>query len=303
MTLDKQILAGRPKNGQGGKRETRMRMPDEDYHVKQVCPKALFAHPLNLKLYGEPSLDQKFLDSVKRDGILQPILVQELRNMEGVGPNPPTTEFTTFIVSGHRRHAAALKLGLKTVPIVESGCLSHPAFWTGLIEYETERTLIESNYQRVKTTAQKLREGRELIRIEKELAKQRQKTLNNAGGKVATSETGKARDKAAAAVGLSGRTLDAGIKVLEAADKGDATAQEQVSKLERGETNINAAVKAIRPPKDPTVVSAQIKKARELTMLFKDAEVTRSAKPQLFHVVLRNLTESQVEDLAKEYGT
>ncbi len=47
-----------------------------------------------------------------------------------------------------------------------------------------------------------------------------------------------------------------------------------------------------------TALEQQIAKARELTSLFTDAEVSRSAAENLFHLTLRNLTEEQVRQIA-----
>ena len=69
---------------------------------------------------------------------------------------------------------------------------------------EEERLIIEANRQRVKTPEQKAREFKELKRIEKALAKERQKQ-----GKENLPDprsAGQARDKAAKQIGMSGLT-------------------------------------------------------------------------------------------------
>jgi ParB-like chromosome segregation protein Spo0J len=251
---------------------------------------SLKVHPLNEKLYGALTADKELVESIRKTGILCPLIINDKRE----------------ILSGTRRWLAAKELGLTYLP-------KTTVRYDPLIQ---EKILIESNRQRVKTSLQKLREGRELIRIEKELAKQRQATLNNretAGGKITTSETGKSRDKAAAVVGLSGRTLEKGIAVLEAADAGDETAQEQVEKLDRGETSISAAATAVRAskeikPKDSSVIAAiqaHEKTARELKQLLKssgiDSDVSRSKTDGKFHVNWHEVTKEQVQKFAETF--
>ena len=65
------------------------------------------------------------------------------------------------------------------------------------------------------------------------LAKERQKTLNNAGGKLSTSDKGKARDKAAAAIGLSGKTAEKLEAIVKAADAGDTAAVDALAEIDR----------------------------------------------------------------------
>ena len=55
-----------------------------------------------------------------------------------------------------------------------------------------------------------------------------------------------------------------------------------------------------QPSKSSELKSAldqQIAKARELTSLFTDAEVSRSETENLFHLTLRNLTEEEVRQI------
>ena len=59
---------------------------------------------------------------------------------------------------------------------------------------------------------------------------------------------------------------------------------------------------AQRPSKSSELKSAleqHIAKARELTSLFADAEVSRSAAENRFHLTLHNLTEEQVRQIAE----
>src|SRR6266404_411316 len=74
------------------------------YKVDDLC-----AHPLNEQVYGPAKLDEKFLKSIRDFGILEPLLVARL-SFDGAN-------YLNYILSGHRRFAAAQKIGLKKVPI------------------------------------------------------------------------------------------------------------------------------------------------------------------------------------------
>lgn len=103
--------------------------------IKHVPPHLLKSHPINEKIYGEEIVDQNLLDSIRKGGIIEELQV--------------TPEYV--IISGHRRRAAAVELGLETVPV--------------RIRYDLETedqitwALIEANRtQRDKTFEQKIRE-------------------------------------------------------------------------------------------------------------------------------------------------
>lgn len=107
--------------------------------VKEVPPHLLKPHPINEKIYGKEPVDQSLKESIRKGGILEEIQV--------------TPEYV--IISGHRRHAVAMDIGLETVPV--------------RLRYDIEGedaivwALIESNRtQREKTTEQKIREIYEL---------------------------------------------------------------------------------------------------------------------------------------------
>ena len=69
--------------------------------IKRVPPQLLHPHPINAKIYGEEVYDKALAESIAEGGIIEEIQV--------------TPELV--VVSGHRRLAAALHLGLETVPI------------------------------------------------------------------------------------------------------------------------------------------------------------------------------------------
>jgi len=142
-------------------------------------------------LYGEPQLDLGLVDSIAAVGILDPITVTD----EGE------------ILSGNRRYVAykhlleqkqefSQHLVVRIVP-----ALTSPPTVEDSLEHE--RIVIEGNRQRVKTESQKDAEVAALLRIESELAKQRQE----AGVRLKPDEGGKAVEKVAKITGESPDTV------------------------------------------------------------------------------------------------
>ncbi|MEW6016478.1 MAG: MT-A70 family methyltransferase [Pseudomonadota bacterium] len=185
-------------------------------------------HPLNLRVYGEETVPEDFLASVRQKGIMQPLAVK-----------PDGT-----IISGHRRWRAALALKMETVPV---------QVVTYADDLDEREALLEFNRQREKTFSQRMAEAEELKRIEAERAEARRLANLKRGDAVPDVATfppraeGKTRDKVAVAVGIgSGRTYDKAAKVWEAAKAGDETAQQLVEKLDKGQTTVNAAFQELK---------------------------------------------------------
>lgn len=189
----------------------------------------LKTHLLNAELYQEEAVPDDFLASVKKMGILNPLLILK----DGT------------IVSGHRRYWAAKVLKLMRVPV----CFCHLDDPLDIAE-----AIIESNRQREKTFSQKMREAEMLEEIEATRARERQGTsaVGVYGGKplvegFSTSGFGKTRDKVAEKVGIgSGRQYDKAKGVWLAAQEGDEIAVEQIGKLDAGEITIHKALQTIR---------------------------------------------------------
>src|SRR5690606_7266470 len=183
-------------------------------------------HPLNRTIYGDEAPPADFIESVRRHGIMVPLVIKE----DGT------------IISGHRRWQAALALGMETVPVQIVGYAD---------DLDEREAIIEFNRQREKTFSQKMAEAEELEAVERERARRRQAT--STGGarpqlkeKFPEAEKGQTRDKVAAAVGLgSGRTYETAKKVWEAAKKGDETAKRLVEELDAGKTTVHAAYKEL----------------------------------------------------------
>jgi hypothetical protein len=272
----------------------------------------LLPHPLNKRLYGSEEVDPKLLASIQQHGILEPLLIARL-SFDGAN-------YANYIVSGHRRWTAAMWVVAETnekKPVIPVRWLNLNGLRgsTELLEIDhlqVERLIIESNRQRAKTPEQLAREFTELKRIESELAKRRQGTRTDIVANLPPSSTGKARDKAAAAVGLSGRTAQKLEKVVRAADAGDAGARAELNALNSGESkSIDAAYKAVvapKPPRNPELIAAiqaHEKAARDLQSLLKtkgiDAEVNRSKSDGKFHVIWRDVTAEQVRKFAEAF--
>ena len=169
-------------------------------------------HAMNATLYGD-TCDEALVESIRENGILDPVAIQ-----------PDGT-----LLGGHRRLAAAAKLGLKTVPV---HIMPIPA------DSDPVSLIIELNIKRPKTYEMKVREFAALLAIARKKAKARQgkrnirpnlagcqsaPTLDSAAEKE-KAECGRARDIAAVKVGLKHATAEKGLKVIAVIDEHTGTA-------------------------------------------------------------------------------
>ena len=123
-----------------------------------LAPDQLKPHPRNAQLYSEV-LDDGFLEGIRQNGILEPIIV---------------STHSHRIVSGHRRWAAAMKLGLSAVPVGHIDCKD---------EYDELGTLLNFNMHRKKTEAEQAREFALRLEIERAKAKVRMVEGGRLGGR------------------------------------------------------------------------------------------------------------------------
>lgn len=119
--------------------------------IGQVNPRDLIEHPWQSALYSHKNAYQErefeeLVDSVKREGVLIPCIV--VRGMPSAAKGGPPVQDHT-IISGHRRVAAAIKLGLETVPVEYRNWPNHA---------EAHAVYLGSNAYRVKNEWTKLRE-------------------------------------------------------------------------------------------------------------------------------------------------
>jgi protein gp37 len=202
--------------------------------IHYINPKDLLPHPKNEEIYGDvEDVSQDFIDKIEKKGILTPLLI--------------TTD--NRILSGHRRHKAALILELESAPVIYS-----------VAKDETEEIyeLIVSNNQREKTNEQKAREWKALLPIEEELAKRRQlNQLKQNQDPVQENfpergSEGQARDKAAEVVGMSGKSAETASKVVEEIDRlkedGDEKEAEKLS--EKLNKSVSGAYREVRERND-----------------------------------------------------
>lgn len=211
--------------------------------VKQVLPSEIRPHPLNEEIYGD-SYSQELLDSIKRDGVLTPLRISK----------------SNEIISGHRRHAVAKDLELDYIPAIISDAEDDLT-----IRYE----IIASNRQREKTNEQKAREFQKLKEIEAEFARQREYAGTNPRENFPEGSRGKARDKAAEHVGLSGRSAETASQVVEEIDRLESEGRNDKAntlkeKLNKSISGANKKAKQIRQSDtDEEQVEPSVKEKKE----------------------------------------
>jgi ParB-like chromosome segregation protein Spo0J len=244
--------------------------------LTDILVKSLSVHPLNEKLYGTLEPDPALVESIRQVGLLSPLVINSQKQ----------------ILSGTRRWLAAKAIGLETLP---------KSTFRGTAA-EEERLIIEANRQRVKTKGQIAREAAALLRIEKTLAAERESAGRNPSVDL---HKGRATKIVGETLGLSERTAEKAAAVADAAENGNASAIDALAKLDRNEVSISAAYQRIaKPPKDKDAIAAHDAAAKTFTGRFKDAgidgEVSRAKDSGKFHIVLRNLTAEQLEEIFRQ---
>lgn len=192
----------------------------------------LRSHPLNAKIYGAAEPDDALIQSIEAVGVLNAVIIDQKGR----------------ILSGTRRWKACKILAERH----KSGKFNQiPVGIFNGGDVEAERRLIHANRQRDKSLEQKAREYRELLRLETELAKLRMVATLKQGDKTPAREKfperGRAGDLAAKATGLSAKTLNKFLKVIEEADKGDTEARALVDKVNRNGCGPTTAYNRIFP--------------------------------------------------------
>jgi ParB-like chromosome segregation protein Spo0J len=209
--------------------------------------KSLKPHPKNEAIYGrEPDLPADFLNSVKRLGVLQPLVVKS----DGT------------IISGHRRFAAAKVLEIEEVPVLIGSYAS---------DLDEVEALVVLNQQRLKSPSQIAREGMELQRIEAERAAMRRKaTQNNESGKAvdlnSDHQEGRSLDHVAASLGISRDRWYKLKTIFEKAESGDEEAAELLKALDAGDISVHKAYKTLREESDKAT-QAKVKAEGEKLIL------------------------------------
>ena len=128
--------------------------PGKSLGIRWLEPECLIANPLSLSVYGDPSADLESLkESIREQGILVPLVV-------AAGAERDAWD----ILSGHRRWACAVVLGLIQVPCEVREIQS---------EAVRRRLVLEYNRQRRKSFSQLMREADVLEEFMLEEARQR----------------------------------------------------------------------------------------------------------------------------------
>jgi hypothetical protein len=113
---------------------------DRSVPIQLIDPHTLVINPISLSIYGDPSIKIDDLkDSIRKHGILVPLVVSAASNCA-----------TWEILSGHRRWASALALGLAQVPCEVRTVRS---------DSDRRQVILEYNRQRQKSFTQLMREA------------------------------------------------------------------------------------------------------------------------------------------------
>ena len=156
------------------------------------------------------------------------------RNIREIGllhtfPVTPSGE----LIAGERRLEACKLLGWTSVPVHEVD-----------IDSIARGELAENTYRKDFTPSEMVAIARTVEQRERELARQRM-TL----GKISTGSTGKARDKIAAPLGISGKKLEMARAVVEAAEREPERFGHLVAEMDRTR-KVSAAHRALRRIQD-----------------------------------------------------
>src|SRR5271157_1170452 len=90
-------------------------------YLKDSTEVAQYIHPLNRKLYGAITFtskaDKAFFESIRQHGVMEPLVMCQPTVPHYGKRDGGHRGQLEYLVSGHRRLAAALELGCKKVPV------------------------------------------------------------------------------------------------------------------------------------------------------------------------------------------
>lgn len=203
--------------------------------LTRADPQKLVKHPLSVEVYGD-TCDEGFDESIKRRGVDEPIIV---------------AADNKTIVSGVRRRNGAIKARIDDVPILVRTDLTE--------QIDIREAIIEANRQNERSVETRAREFRILKEIEAERAGKRQRATLKKGTSpvmenIPQREKGATRDKAAEAVGMSGKTAEHAAEVVdridEAHEAGDTETEEDLRETLNKKSVAAAHRKATEKPAD-----------------------------------------------------
>lgn len=175
-------------------------------------------------------------------------------SMKEVGQlNPVIVNSEWKLIAGQRRLEAAKLLGWTELEAIHVDSFDDAAL---AIKAERDENTCRKDFEPSELVAL----GRELERIESEEAKKRQESGVNQytepSGNFPEGSTGRARDKVASALGVSGRTYEKAKKVVEAAEQEPEKFGHLVETMDT--ESVNAAYKELQGAKKPASEKKQI---------------------------------------------
>ena len=202
--------------------------------ITRISTRLLDPNPFSISVYGEPSAEiVDLIASFESQGILVPLVVRPL-------------EDRWEVISGHRRLACAISLGLSDLPCVIREIEK---------EDDRQRAVLEYNRQRRKTFSQMMREAEALETLLSREAKQRRHAnlrqgeggRDSADRRNSDDRGGRTDSSVSLAIGLGGKDLYRQARAIWIkAQEGDSRAKSGIAQLDAGTKTIHAAYKDLR---------------------------------------------------------
>lgn len=149
--------------------------------------------------------------------------------------NPPVVNKEYTLLAGERRLRACRMLGWEQIPVTMMD--------TRDAEHELNIEISENDCRKDFSKAERVDYMYRLMRIEKEKARERQGERTDIQQKFAESDKGQARDKTAAAFGVSGETMRKEMQILE---NKDLLTPEDFSEWDEGRLSTNKAFQRVK---------------------------------------------------------
>lgn len=149
--------------------------------------------------------------------------------------NPPVVNKEYALLAGERRLRACKMLGWEQIPVTMMD--------TRDAEHELNIEISENDCRKDFSKAERVDYMYRLMRIEKEKARERQGTRTDIVQNFAKGDTGKARDKTAAAFGVSGETMRKEMQIVE---NKDLLTPEDFADWDEGRLSTNKAFKKVK---------------------------------------------------------
>ena len=149
--------------------------------------------------------------------------------------NPPVVNKEYVLLAGERRLRACTLLGWEQIPVTMMD--------TRDAEHELNIEISENDCRKDFSKAERVDYMYRLMRIEKEKARERQGARTDIVQNFAEGDTGKARDKTAAAFGVSGETMRREMQIVENRDR---LTPEDFAEWDEGRLSTNKAYQKIK---------------------------------------------------------